>query len=70
MAGGVRLEKAQEWQARLDRFEQANTTVLRFCDREGVSVPSFYQWRRKLAAVASGEMSIAADRGDNRAEAR
>lgn len=41
--------KRREWQERLQRFASSNVTIAGFCDREGVSVPSFYQWRRKLA---------------------
>jgi transposase len=36
------------WRERLDRFERSGVTVQAFCRREGVSVPSYYQWRRKL----------------------
>jgi transposase len=33
---------------RLERFEQSGSNVQKFCDAEGVSTASFYQWRRKL----------------------
>jgi transposase-like protein len=36
------------WSEHLRRFSQSGLTVAAFCQREGVSVPSFYQWRRKL----------------------
>lgn len=36
------------WRERLARFESGNLTVAEFCDREGVSNPSFYQWRKRL----------------------
>ena len=42
--------KVSEWRARFERFAKAETSVSRFCRGEGVSVPSFYQWRKKLAA--------------------
>jgi len=32
----------------MSRFEMAQCPVTRFCQDEGVSVPSFYQWRKKL----------------------
>lgn len=38
----------EEWTRRLARYEAANETVARFCHREGVSVPSFYAWKKKL----------------------
>jgi hypothetical protein len=31
------------------RHRASSLTVHEFCRREGVSVPSFYQWRKKLA---------------------
>lgn len=44
--------KAAQWRGRLKRFGSANVSVARFCRREGVSVASFYHWRRKLAVEA------------------
>ena len=37
------------WVERLERFAHANQTVAQFCAAEGVSVPSFYVWKRTLA---------------------
>lgn len=48
MAGS---SKAVVWRERLRRFERAGLTVAEFCRREAVSVPSFYQWRRRLAGM-------------------
>ena len=45
VAGVVKIE---EWARRLARYEASNETVARFCHREGVSVPSFYAWKKKL----------------------
>lgn len=39
---------ARDWRARLDRFEQSDLTIAKFCQIEGYSTASFYQWRRKL----------------------
>jgi hypothetical protein len=44
--------KAALWRQRLQRFDTSNSSVSRFCRREGVSVASFYHWRKKLAAPA------------------
>jgi hypothetical protein len=49
MAGSVDSRKVREWQRRLGRFQQARQSVAEFCRKEGVSVPSFYQWRKRLA---------------------
>jgi hypothetical protein len=43
------VRKRSEWLDRLRRFSRANLSVSEFCRREQVSVPSYYQWRRKLA---------------------
>lgn len=43
-------DRAGVWGERLRRYEQAGQTVAEFCRREGVSVPSFYQWRKRLAS--------------------
>lgn len=42
--------KVQLWTERLLRFAQSGQTVVQFCRSEGVSQPSFYQWKKKLAA--------------------
>ena len=36
------------WRERLARFDRGDWTVAEFCRREGVSDPSFYQWRKRL----------------------
>ena len=36
------------WAARLQRFRVSQLTVKVFCQQEGVSQPSFYQWKKKL----------------------
>jgi hypothetical protein len=38
------------WQQRLGRFRHSGLTVAAFCDREGISLASFYAWRRRLQA--------------------
>ena len=40
----------QLWIDRLARFAAAGQTVAQFCAAEGVSVPSYYLWKRRLAA--------------------
>ena len=41
-------QRRQLWQDRLDRFAQSELTVAEFCGSESISVPSFYQWKKKL----------------------
>ena len=46
-------ETAKLWAERLRRFDQADMTVAMFCASEGVSQPSFYNWKRKLRGPAT-----------------
>lgn len=48
MGRGADRAKRDAWQQRLLRFSAQGETVSRFCQREQVSVASFYQWQRKL----------------------
>lgn len=58
MARSSDPRKVRQWQQRMARFEKSKQSVVRFCQGEGVSVPSFYKWRKKLRQVASAsEMS-------------
>jgi hypothetical protein len=38
----------QRWQRHLERFRHSGLTASAFCDREGISLASFYAWRRRL----------------------
>jgi hypothetical protein len=40
------------WRDRLARFPSSGLTVAQFCAIEACSVPSFYCWKRRLAAEA------------------
>jgi len=55
--------KVRQWTERLARFEQSGQTVAQFCRQEGVSQPSFYQWRKKLdwpAVPTQRQIAVAA----------
>lgn len=57
MAGSFGSRKVREWRRRMARFERSQQSVAEFCRKEGVSAPSFYQWRKRLgqgAGVAEG----------------
>ena len=41
------------WTDRLARFPLSGLTPAQFCAQEGVSLPSFYAWRRRLAPQAA-----------------
>ena len=47
------------WLDRLRRYSQCDLTVAQFCRHECVSVPSFYQWRKKLADATESSQGIA-----------
>jgi len=41
--------KAVAWRRRVGRYGSSGLTVVRFCEKEGVSTASFYRWRNRLA---------------------
>jgi predicted alpha/beta hydrolase family esterase len=53
MFRAVNSSKEEQWRSRLQRFQTSGVSVARFCQREQVSVPSFYQWRKRLAAATA-----------------
>lgn len=42
----------QAWIERLARFAESGLRPAAFCAQEGVSLPSFYSWKRRLSAPA------------------
>lgn len=51
MLRGSNTVKWRQWSERLERFAKSGQTVSEFCRAEGVSSPSFYKWRQRLASV-------------------
>ena len=49
MAGSSDVRLADEWRGRFARYAMSELTIAEFCIVEGVSVSSFYLWRKKLA---------------------
>jgi transposase len=47
-----RAATREVWLDRLARFPSSGLTVAQFCAIEAVSVPSFYSWKRRLAAIS------------------
>ena len=58
MSRGRSRQKVEEWTARLGRFGNSGQTVTQFCKSEGVSQPSFYQWKKKLNGAVKGTEGI------------
>jgi transposase-like protein len=54
MTRGSNASKRSEWAERMQRYAKSDQTVSEFCRSESVSLPSFYQWRRKLRTNGRG----------------
>ena len=54
------------WADRLARFAQSGLRPAQFCALEGVSLPSFYAWKRRLTASDAGTPSDAGRPGEPR----
>jgi hypothetical protein len=50
-----RAASRHAWVERLARFASSGLRPAAFCAREGVSLPSFYQWKRRLAAETAAD---------------
>ena len=46
-------QKRRTWEGRLKRFRTSDLTVVRFCEREGVTTHAFYYWSRRLGSTAA-----------------
>jgi putative transposase len=49
MSRGSDGEKVKAWRERFRRYAKSTLSVGDFCREEGLSVPTFYHWRKKLA---------------------
>jgi hypothetical protein len=49
MSRMTKTDRIQFWLDRLNRQAASQQTVAVFCGHEEISVPSFYQWKRRLA---------------------
>ena len=47
-----------EWIERIRRRRESGLTVAEFCEWEGVSVASFYNWQKKLRGMKSRRQSV------------
>ena len=46
--GRKQNQAESSWRSRMTKFRRSKLTVVEFCRREAVSVPSFYHWRKRL----------------------
>ena len=52
------------WEDRIRSFERSGLSVVDWCRNEGVSTPSFYQWRKKIFGNVQSRESAAGDSAD------
>lgn len=58
MGRGVDHGKRGEWAERIRRRQASGLTVAEFCEWEGVSVASFYNWQKKLSGTESVKQTV------------
>ena len=51
------LSRRDLWTERMARYRTSSLTVKEFCAAEGVSQPSFYQWKKRLTEDRSAAPS-------------
>ncbi len=44
-------DQRQFWQMAIETCQSSGLSVRQFCKQEGLSEPTFYQWRKRLAKV-------------------
>ena len=54
---GTHSDVRERWRERLARFQRLGCSITVFCDREGISEPSLFQWRRRLAFMHLRDLS-------------
>jgi hypothetical protein len=59
-----RAATRQTWVERLARFSDSGLSPAPFCAQEGVSLPSFYAWKRRLLTESLDPASAAPSVGD------
>jgi hypothetical protein len=52
------LAKWEAWRQRLEEFDRGTEKVAEFCQRLGVSMATFYQWRRRLRPTVTTELLL------------
>jgi hypothetical protein len=59
-------QKRQQWLERMERYSASGLTVAAFCVAESISIPSFYQWRRKLSPAIETDQGNSPESGKQR----
>lgn len=47
-----RIEREAQWRKRIEEQSRSGLSVRAFCRHEGITEPSFYDWRRRLGQSA------------------
>jgi hypothetical protein len=66
MAQESKEQLRKTWRNRIDRQQRSGQTIAQFCQQEGISTPSYYQWKRKL----QGEQPARQKRATTRRKAK
>ena len=48
-------DQRQFWQMAIETWQSSGLSIRQFCKQEGLSEPSFYAWRKRLAQVDEPE---------------
>ena len=59
MAGGSSVANVRQWVDRFERFRKSGQTFMAFCDAEGISQPSFYQWKKLASQTGRAHVEAA-----------
>jgi hypothetical protein len=54
------VEKRRAWEVRFERFRASGLSVARFCERERVSVHTFYYWVKRVGSNSARPSTAAA----------
>lgn len=47
-------DRSRYWQQLLAAQQQSGQSIATFCEQQGISQASFYQWRKKLVSPSTG----------------
>ena len=54
-------DQRQFWQMAMEAWQASGLSVRQFCKQEGLSEPSFYVWRKRLAASVNDQSDPSPD---------
>ncbi len=57
----TQTQQRQFWQMAVETWQTGGLSVRQFCKQEGLSEPSFYSWRKRLAKPAEAQLDASLD---------